>query len=100
MRLKAGYAPPHWKKQTEGRTWDSGYETTSYFLEFLEDRYGTGSILELNYCMKDTAYHRRVFKQVTGRPVRKLWAIYCAQLAGKPEPIGSNKDEDQSEDGD
>jgi hypothetical protein len=33
--------------------------------------------------MKDQDYHRRIFKEVTGRPVRKLWKIYCAELAGK-----------------
>lgn len=33
--------------------------------------------------MKDTKYHRRVFKELTGRPVRKLWRLYCAHLKGE-----------------
>jgi Peptidase of plants and bacteria len=99
VRLKAGYAPPHWKKHGEDRTWDAGYETTAYFLEWIENRYGTGAILELNCCMKEAAYHRRLFKQITGRPVRKLWSFYCAALSGKPEPTNSLKGGDDDDDG-
>jgi len=34
--------------------------------------------------MKGRVYHRRVFKELTGRPVRKLWSAYCKSLE---EPV-------------
>ncbi|PPQ64295.1 hypothetical protein CVT26_002178 [Gymnopilus dilepis] len=79
VRLHEGLAPPHWKR-TAGDKWDAGYEKTAYFLDWIENRYGDGTIRELNECMKENQYHRRVFKELTGRPVRKLWTIYCKIL--------------------
>ncbi|KAH9486410.1 hypothetical protein JR316_0000474 [Psilocybe cubensis] len=79
VRLHAGLSPPHWKR-TGGDRWDMGYEKTAYFLDWIENRYGEGTIRELNAAMKDTQYHRRIFKELTGRPVRKLWAMYCKSL--------------------
>ncbi|CAA7268060.1 unnamed protein product [Cyclocybe aegerita] len=79
VRLHENLSPPHWRRRGGG-DWDDGYEKTAYFLDWIETRYGEGSICELNECMKDEKYHRRVFKEVTGRPVRKLWAIYCKSL--------------------
>ncbi|PPQ79896.1 hypothetical protein CVT25_002952 [Psilocybe cyanescens] len=84
VRLHAGFSPPHWKR-TCGDKWDIGYEKTAYFLNWIEKRYGEGTIRELNEGMKDKEYHRRIFKELTGRPVRKLWAIYCKSLEEPPE---------------
>ena len=81
VRLKAELGPPHWKK-VPGEDWDAGYEKTAYFLEWIEARYGASTIKELNERMKDTKYHRRIFKELTGRPVRKLWAMYCKSCEG------------------
>ena len=33
---------------------------------------------ELNRCMKDTKYHKKMWKEVTKCSVRKLWKAYCA----------------------
>ncbi|TFK26668.1 BSP-domain-containing protein [Coprinopsis marcescibilis] len=85
VRLRAGYAPPHWKRQGEGKEWDAGYDTTAFFLDWIERRYGFSTVLELNACLRDADYHRRLFKQLTGRPVRKLWSFYCAHLKELPE---------------
>jgi len=30
--------------------------------------------------MKGREYHSRVFKELTGRPVHKLWSTYCKTL--------------------
>ena len=30
--------------------------------------------------MKGRKYHSRVFKELTGRPVHKLWSTYCKTL--------------------
>ncbi|KAJ5578245.1 uncharacterized protein N7459_007209 [Penicillium hispanicum] len=53
VRLKAGLAPPHWKRprsSTErASTWDAGYQHTAYFLAWIEDvRVGEGAIGMLN----------------------------------------------------
>ncbi|TFK41986.1 plant basic secretory protein [Crucibulum laeve] len=87
VRLHANLSPPHWKR-TAGPKWDAGYQITAYFLDWIETRYGKGTIQELNACMKDDKYHRRVFKELTGRPVRKLWAIYCKQLEEEKSGFG------------
>ncbi|GLB43510.1 putative peptidase of plants and bacteria [Lyophyllum shimeji] len=79
VRLRAGLDPPHWK-QRGGDEWDAGYETTGYFLAWLEERYGDGTIKELNERMHGVPYDKRIFKETTGRPVKKLWKIYCAHL--------------------
>lgn len=76
VRLHEGLAPPHWKA-TPGDTWDAGYERTAFFLDWIEKRYGTGTIRELNACMKDMVYRETLFKDLTGRTVQKLWKIYC-----------------------
>jgi Peptidase of plants and bacteria len=75
VRLREGLDPPHWTRKP-GKTWDAGYEKTGYFLDWIEKRYGTGTIKELNASMKDTTYREVVFKDLTGRPVEKLWKLY------------------------
>ena len=75
VRLREGLDPPHWTR-TPGESWDASYEKTGYFLDWIEERYGTGTIRELNASMKDTIYREAVFKDLTGRSVWKLWNIY------------------------
>ncbi|KAI1791525.1 hypothetical protein LXA43DRAFT_1010628 [Ganoderma leucocontextum] len=79
VRLNAGYAPPHWKRDADG-DWDGGYQKTAYFLDWIEGRYGDGSIQELNEGMKDAVYNEHVFKDVTGRKISKLWKLYKEHL--------------------
>ena len=76
VRLREELNPPHWTA-TPGEKWDAGYEKTGYFLNWIEERYGPGTIRELNASMKDTTYQETVFKDLTGRSVGKLWNIYC-----------------------
>lgn len=71
--------PPHWRRRG-GDTWDAGYETTGYFLAWLEEKYGDGTVQELNARMRGVPYDARIFKETTGRHVEKLWRIYCAYL--------------------
>lgn len=82
VRLRAELAPPHWRK-SGGDDWDAGYDRTAYFLAWLEDRYGDGTVQELNARMLGVEYDERIFKRTTGRPVRKLWRIYCQHLEDK-----------------
>ncbi|KAF5323415.1 hypothetical protein D9611_005548 [Ephemerocybe angulata] len=80
VRLREGYGPPHWKRRGEGAQWDAGYETTGYFLAWIEDTYGAGTVSKLNHCMKNKSYHKRHFKDLTKCSVKKLWNAYCCLL--------------------
>jgi hypothetical protein len=79
VRLRAGFTPPHWKR-SGGDKWDAGYQTTGYFLDWIENRYGQGTVQELNEKMKDKKWNEKMFKEVTGRKVGKLWKMYCTYL--------------------
>lgn len=79
VRLRAALPPPHWKR-SGGDRWDAGYETTAYFLDWIEERHGEGTVRDLNKCMKDKEYVDGIFEEVTGWDVEKLWNIYCGHL--------------------
>jgi Peptidase of plants and bacteria len=78
VRLRAGFVPPHWRPG--GDRWDAGYHVTAYFLDWLTERYGEGTVPELNELMKNSPYDERIFKTVTGRKVSKLWKLYKEHL--------------------
>ena len=85
VRLKAGLAPPHWKKAGEGE-WDAGYDRTAYFLEYLEARYGEGTVRRLNEKLRTEEYQtKRFWTELLGRPVEQLWLDYGKSL--KPEDL-------------
>jgi hypothetical protein len=84
VRLRAGFTPPHWTR-SGGDKWDAGYQTTGYFLDWIEKRYGQGTVQELNGGMKDKEWDEKMFKEVTGRKVGKLWKMYCGYLEGNIE---------------
>lgn len=79
MRLNAGYIPPHWKP-AGGDKWDKGYDTTAYFLDWIEQRCGRGTIRKLNAFLKDRKYDTKVFLAVAGDSVDVLWNTYCQDL--------------------
>ncbi|KAI0095217.1 plant basic secretory protein [Irpex rosettiformis] len=87
VRLRAGYAPPHWR-EGYGGTWDAGYEATGYFLDWLEERYGYGVVKELNDILGKRAYGEEVFRDLTGRKVKKLWKLY-RDYVDEGSPSGS-----------
>ncbi|TFK56765.1 plant basic secretory protein, partial [Heliocybe sulcata] len=78
VRLHADLAPPHWKREP-GDKWDAGYQHTAYFLEWVEERYGAGTIRELNEAMKSKEYTDDIFRDATGRKLKKLWKLYCCE---------------------
>ena len=85
IRLKAGYAPPHWKRQP-GPTWDAGYERTAYFLEWLEDVYGTGKVRDMNEKLRQEAYEENEFwKALFGQSIDKLWTAYKQEYNKRKE---------------
>ncbi|RWR76753.1 pathogenesis-related protein 17 [Cinnamomum micranthum f. kanehirae] len=80
VRLKAGYAPSHWKKAGQGDRWDQGYEVTAYFLDYcnsLKD----GFVAELNRRMR-TGYSSNLFVELLGKTVDQLWKDYKAKYGG------------------
>jgi hypothetical protein len=97
VRLRAGLAPPHWRPGGRKDKWDSGYATTGLFLNWIEKRYGDGTISDLNQVLglpaensedgddgdggggeegKKKKWDEDVFKKLTGRKVDKLWTMY------------------------
>ncbi len=86
VRLRSGLVPPHWRPR--GSSWDAGYDVTAYFLQWLTERYGEGTVQEINELMKDAPYDESIFKTVTGRKVSKLWKLYKEHL-GEGEGAGA-----------
>ncbi|KAI9780182.1 MAG: hypothetical protein M1835_004550 [Candelina submexicana] len=80
VRLHAGYAPPHWTKEGGG-DWDAGYQHTGYFLDYLEQKYGKGSVTTINERLRNKKYHEETFwKELFGHKVEKLWSDYQKTL--------------------
>ncbi|KAI1426451.1 BSP-domain-containing protein [Xylaria sp. FL1777] len=87
VRLGAGLAPPHWQKGEEvNGKWDAGYQHTAYFLQYLEERFGEGTVRRLNEGLRTSKYEEKSFwTGILGRPVEQLWEDYKKQdeLAGE-----------------
>lgn len=85
VRLNAELSPPHWKKEATGK-WDAGYQHTGYFLEYLENRFGSGLVRRLNEKMRIERYEEKQFwTELCGRPVEQLWGDYGKTLAKEVE---------------
>jgi hypothetical protein len=89
VRLNSNLSPPHWKRETSGK-WDAGYQHTGYFLDYLEKRYGDGTISRMNNKLRIGKYNEKAFwTELLGRPVEQLWGDYGdavkAEESMKPE---------------
>lgn len=83
VRLCCHLSPPHWKRGTDGK-WDAGYQQTAYFLEYLETRFGKGTVRRLNEKLRIQRYEEKAFwTELVGRPVEQLWEDYIKHI--KPE---------------
>lgn len=92
VRLKAGLAPPHWNRAPDnrGKKWDEGYQKTAWFLEWLEERWGAGTISRLNAAMGKDKYHEGTFwHDVFGESVSKLWDQYKETWEPKDQVVAS-----------
>jgi hypothetical protein len=90
VRLKAGFVPPHWKKEAGG-DWDAGYQHTGYFLNWLEETMGEGTVIGINERLRETEYEEEKFwKHCCGDEVGKLWKRYEKSL--KKEEEAEEKD--------
>jgi len=48
VRLRAGFGAKHWREAPEGKKWDQGYETTAYFLDWVEKNVYEGLVAGVN----------------------------------------------------
>lgn len=79
VRLKAGLAPPHWNRSPENRgsRWDEGYQKTAWFLEWLEEKRGAGTVSRMNETMTREKYDEKTFWHgFFGESVDELWSRY------------------------
>ncbi|KAJ9149022.1 PBSP domain-containing protein [Pleurostoma richardsiae] len=83
VRLQCGLSPPHWRKETGGK-WDGGYQHTAYFLEYLEGRFGEGTVRRVNERLRTGGkYEEKAFwTGLLGRPVEQLWGDYVNSVKG------------------
>ena len=81
VRLRAVLAAKHWKQEADGK-WDGGYQHTGYFLEYLERRFGEGTVRGINACLRAERYvEEKVFgKCCEGCKVEELWEDYGKEL--------------------
>jgi len=90
VRLKAGHAPPHWKREGDG-DWDAGYQHTGYFLEWLEGRFGEDVVVRLNEMLRGQRYHEETFwRGLVGTPVGELWIEYGKSLKSKEQGVADD----------
>jgi Peptidase of plants and bacteria len=96
VRLKAGFVPPHWRKESSGE-WDAGYQHTGYFLDFLERKYGDGTVVKINEHLRDREYKEEIFwEECCGCGVKELWEEYGKHLKKEGEDR-SNYEEEEGE---
>ncbi|KAJ4353649.1 uncharacterized protein N0V89_005379 [Didymosphaeria variabile] len=80
VRLKAGFAPPHWKRTADG-DWDAGYERTGFFLEWLEAAHGVDVVRKINEGLRGCKYDPdRLWHTCCGKSVENLWDGYKSSL--------------------
>jgi hypothetical protein len=80
VRLKAGYAPPHWKRHGDCE-WDAGYERTGYFLEWLEREHGKDVVRRINEGLRGCKYDGdKLWRDCCGKSVKELWEGYKKSL--------------------
>ncbi|KAI1394719.1 BSP-domain-containing protein [Hypoxylon fuscum] len=86
VRLQCNLAPPHWKREV-GSKWDAGYQHTAYFLQYLEERFGEGTVVRVNNKLMHDKYEEKAFwTELIGRPIEQLFDDYKKTL-GKGEQL-------------
>jgi len=88
VRLRAGLSPPHWKREGGG-DWDAGYQHTAYFLEWVESKFGGGSVMRINEHLRNKKYdEQRFWKDLFGNSVHDLWNEYTRTLETDENALG------------
>ncbi|KAK4227890.1 peptidase of plants and bacteria-domain-containing protein [Podospora fimiseda] len=84
VRLNCDLSPPHWKQEYGGK-WDQGYQHTAYFLQYLEKRFGEGTVRRINENLRHNKYKECSFwTELLDSPVATLYEDYVK--ASKPDP--------------
>ncbi|KAL2158955.1 hypothetical protein VTH06DRAFT_2985 [Thermothelomyces fergusii] len=77
VRLSCGLSPPHWKKETTGADRICMHIHTAYFLQYLEERFGEGTIRRLNDELRHEKYAGETFwLGLFGQSVEVLYSDY------------------------
>ena len=80
VRLNCNLSPPHWRRDP-GDQWDAGYQHTAYFLQYLEGRFGVGTIRKMNEKLRLQAYEAKPFwTELLGGSVDQLWGDYLEHV--------------------
>ncbi|KAJ7837422.1 plant basic secretory protein [Mycena olivaceomarginata] len=99
VRLRTNLCPPHWRRAPGPKDkWDAGYQTTAYFLDWIEERSGRGAIRALNKALKDEEYDEKIFVVIGAEPVRDLWRHFKAEL-GVEDREGEEEEEKEEKEG-
>ncbi|XDG10401.1 hypothetical protein ABKA04_010016 [Annulohypoxylon sp. FPYF3050] len=93
VRLRSDLAPPHWNRDRVPGSWDAGYDATAFFLEYLEQRFGEGTVRRLNEKLRKEVYKEKLFwTELVGRPVEQLFEDYKETFPKKGD--GEENDEE------
>lgn len=88
LRSELATPPPHWKRDTS-KGWDAGYDRTAYFLEFLEGRFGEGTVRRINATLETERYvEEKFWPGLFGKSVGELWGDYCEEVDGEGKGAG------------
>ncbi|KAG0504488.1 hypothetical protein KC19_11G144900 [Ceratodon purpureus] len=75
VRLRSGFAAAHWTRQRGGNWWD-GYETTAFFLDWIQIIKKKNFVNLLNQKMGQAQWSNDFFRQIVGVSVDQLWVQY------------------------
>ncbi|OAJ42550.1 hypothetical protein BDEG_25999 [Batrachochytrium dendrobatidis JEL423] len=87
IRLKAGLAPPHWNRM-EGNSWEDGYSTTAYFLDWVETNEKPNLVHELVKMWSTNElesnqilpWSHKTWEQLVGSTLETTWNAYQNSL--------------------
>ncbi|RPA85904.1 BSP-domain-containing protein [Ascobolus immersus RN42] len=95
VRLRGGKGAKHWKREGGKKgDWCGGYSRTGYFLDWLEESYGPGTVAWVNESMREKKYSDEVFRDITGTGVHGLWKRYkrTYELEGRDDGSDDERD--------
>ena len=86
VRLREALGPPHWfggkGRRDRGDKWDAGYQKTAFFLDWLEEKNGLGTVGRINDSLRTGRYDEEAgFWQSLfgdGKTIKVLWDEYVA----------------------
>lgn len=104
VRMKSKLGAAHWNpwpanKKTRGERWDSGYEKTAWFLQWVEEHIGgVGCVGRLNETMRKEKWEDgKVWKAVMGGvSVDECWELYRSNWEEMNKHHDGDKDDSAS----